>query len=442
MRIAVVGSGIAGLSCAHILGPHHDVVLFEALDRLGGHANTVDVLDDAAGTLGIDTGFIVHNDRNYPLLSRLFAELEVASIDTEMSFGVSDNDPDSPTFGLSYRATNLSTLFADRSTLRHRTMWRLLADVARFYRHANRFLTTGALPREAPPEHPDANDHVSTRSFLDRGGYGREFIDLHLIPMGASVWSADPTSFDEFPAKSLLRFLANHGLLGVGRRPQWRTVIGGSRQYVDAVADAFDGDIRLASPVTSVSRLDHGCVVRSQQPNGTGEMSERFDRVVLACHTDQSLDLLVDASVREKELLGAIRYQPNRATLHTDTSVLPANGRARAAWNYDRRGHHADHAGHLASLTYDLTTLQQLNGAERYLVTLNSDEIIDPQRIIRSFDYAHPIFDGPAIEAQRRLPDIDGVNGVNFCGAWRSYGFHEDGIASAVATCEQIGIRW
>ncbi len=417
-RIAVIGSGIAGLTCAHELGPDHDVVLFEASSRLGGHANTVDVDDRHAGRLAIDTGFIVHNDRNYPHLVRLFEELGVPTVDTEMSFGVTDRDPDSPTNGFTYRATSPNTLFADRRNLLRPGMWRMLRDVVRFYRQATEFLD-------------DGDDVTTLDEFVGRHGYGREFTQLHLIPMGASVWSTDPTAFGAFPARSLFTFLHHHGLLGVGDRPQWRTIVGGSRVYVDAIAARFPGTIRLATPVQQLER--------PTAPGGgptvvTASGRETFDRVIVATHSDQALGMLAEPSDLQRDVLGAIRFQPNRAVLHTDTSLLSPRRRAWAAWNYDR--HSDDQVA--ATLTYDMSALQHLPGAERYLVSLNSTDRIDPTRVLDSFDYAHPVFDGPAIRAQRRFDELDGVDGFHFCGAWWGYGFHEDGIASGRRVCERI----
>ncbi len=418
-RIAIVGSGIAGLTCAHVLGPHHDVVLYEAAPRLGGHANTVHVDDPSAGSVAVDTGFIVHNDRNYPNLVGLFDELGVPTIDTEMSFGVTDRDPSSPTYGLAYRATNPNSLFAQRRNLIRPAMWRMLRDVPRFYRAARAFL-----------EHGD--DETSLDDFLRQHGYSAEFVDLHLLPMGAAVWSADPTGFGAFPARSLFRFLDNHGLLSVGDRPQWRTIRGGSRVYVDAIADRFAGQIRTSAPVTSICRDSQGVLVSSLG------VVERYDRVILATHSDQALALLGDASPVEEKVLGAVRYQPNRATLHTDISLLPPTERAWSAWNYDRRSHDQSSA----TLTYDMTTLQHLPGSRRYLVSLNSDEHIDPDQVLMSVDYAHPVFDGDAIDAQARFDEIDGLDRVHYCGAWWGYGFHEDGMVSGLRVCHRIGVDW
>ena len=339
-RIAIVGSGIAGLTCAHVLGPHHDVVLYEAAPRLGGHANTVDVEDPGTGRIQIDTGFIVHNDRNYPNLVRLLDELGVPTIDTEMSFGVVDRDPGSPTFGLAYRATNPNTIFADRRNLLRPAMWRMLRDIPRFHRVARAFLA-------------DGDDETTLGELLAAHRFSHELVELHLLPMGAAVWSADPTRFAEFPARTLFRFLANHGLLGIGDRPQWRTIRGGSRVYVDAIAARFAGEIRLAAPVTSVRRTGAGVEVTA---NG---VVDRFDRLILATHSDQALAVLADPTPVEQKVLGAVAYQPNRATLHTDTSLLPPQRRAWSAWNYERRGPEQ----RAATLTYDMTTLQHLPGS-------------------------------------------------------------------------------
>ncbi len=430
-RVAIVGSGVAGLVCAHVLGPHHDVTVFEADSRLGGHANTVDVDDPEAGTIGVDTGFIVHNDRNYPNLVRLFAELGVATLDTEMSFGVIDRDLASPTHGLTYRATSPNTLFADRRNLVRPAMWRMLTDIRRFFRASRTFLA-------------DPDPTLTLADFLRDGGYSRDFVELHLLPMGAAVWSASPATFDEFPAANLLRFLDNHGLLGVRDRPQWRTVVGGSRAYVAAITDRFPGRVELNSSVRCITRT-HGertDTERTDSPLGsvrvvTDRGAEHFDRVVVATHSDQALRLLARPSSAEQSILGAIGYQANRATLHTDTSLLPSNRRAWAAWNYERRG--PDQA--TATLTYDLTALQHLTrSSRRYLVSLNSEASIDPAHILASVEYAHPVFDGAAIAAQARRAEISGEGPIHYCGAYWGYGFHEDGAASALEVCRELGV--
>ncbi|MFW2380371.1 MAG: NAD(P)/FAD-dependent oxidoreductase, partial [Acidimicrobiales bacterium] len=262
MKVAIVGSGISGLTCAHVLGPHHDVVLYEASTRIGGHSNTVTVTDPTHGEVGVDTGFIVHNDRNYPNLTRLFTELGVETVDTEMSFGVADEAT-----GFAYRATNLNTLLADRRNLLRPQLYRMLFDIARFYRSGAKFLAGG-------------DDQTSLKEFLSNGRYSKTFVELHLVPMGASIWSADPASFDQFPARSLLRFLDNHGLLSAGNRPQWKAIKGGSRQYVDKILDQFEGTVLTGSPVLGIQRRPDGVEIF------TDTSTEVFDAVVVACHSD------------------------------------------------------------------------------------------------------------------------------------------------------------
>lgn len=424
VRLAIIGSGISGLTCAHILGPAADVVLYEADDRLGGHSNTVEVHDPGAGPIGVDTGFIVHNDRNYPNLVRLFAELGLETVDSEMSFAVTDR-----TTGLCYRATNLNTLFADRRRLVDRSMWTMLYDVARFYRLGRRLLNNSpVLDTDSP----------TIGRFLTEGKFSDVFINNHLIPMGASVWSADPAEFAQFPATTLLRFLDNHGLLSVGDRPQWRTLRGGSRTYVSAIADRFAGEIRLGAPVTSVRRGGGSVEVTSTPTASLTPVTERFDHVIVATHSDQALQLLADPSEAEKCNLAAVRYQANRATLHTDDSVMPPKRKAWAAWNYDSLAV----GDGKAALTYDMTLLMRLPGERRYFVSLNSDDRIDRSKVLALFDYAHPVFDHAAIAAQRELTENNGSANTWFCGAWMGYGFHEDGMASALKVCRGLGVDW
>lgn len=414
MRIAIVGSGIAGLACAHLLDPDHEVTLFEADDRLGGHTNTVTVDDPEAGPLGVDTGFIVHNDRNYPNLIQLFDRLGVATQDSEMSFSVSDSET-----GFTYRATNLSTLLARPANAIDRRMWRMLYDIARFYRHSRRFL-----------EQPDPA--MTIAEFLDRGRYSDAFVELHLVPMGAAVWSTSPRDFGRFPAATLLVFLQNHGLLGIGDRPQWRTVVGGSGAYVGAIVDRFTGEIARSCPVRQIFRTESG-TVRISSARG----DEEFDVTILACHSDQARKLIARPTPDEDLLLGAIEFQENEAVLHTDTSILSPAKRAWAAWNY-----HTEPNQDRASLTYDMTTLQRLPGSRRYLVTLNPGRAIEPAAVLGRYRYAHPLFTAAAIDAQRQVELIDGADRLYFCGAYWGYGFHEDGVNSALRVCAKLGVRW
>jgi predicted NAD/FAD-binding protein len=429
MRIAVIGSGVAGLVCAHLLdggneaeGGRNLVTLYEADDRLGGHANTVTIEDRSAGPLAIDTGFIVHNDRNYPNLLRLFDRLGVATKPSEMSFSVTDSAS-----RFTYRATNLASLLARPSNAVDPRLWRMLYDIARFYRRGRQLLQ--GADGEPEPRSGSPIDDLTIREFLDRGRYSDTFVDLHLKPMGAAVWSTAPDDFDRFPALALLRFLDNHGLLSVGDRPQWRTVVGGSRAYVDAIAARFSGEIKLGCPVEEVVPTGHG-PVRVSSPAGV----EEYDRVILACHSDQALRLLAHPTPDQRRVLGAIAYRPNTAVLHTDTSVLSPARRAWAAWNY-----HVDPGRREPCLTYDMTNLQRLDGSRRYLVTLNPDPDRTLDGVLGTYRYAHPQFTVEAMAAQRRFDAIDGVDGIHFCGAYWGYGFHEDGVRSALRVCANFG---
>jgi predicted NAD/FAD-binding protein len=427
MRIAIVGSGIAGLACAHLLDNdqnhsdrhNYEVTLYEADERLGGHTNTVTVDDPSAGPLGVDTGFIVHNDRNYPNLLRLFDRLNVPTQDSEMSFSVTDSAT-----GFTYRATNVATMLAKPRNAVDPRMWRMLVDVARFYRRGARFL-----------DNPDPT--VTIADFLRDGGYSDTFIDLHLLPMGAAVWSTSPADFGRFPATALLTFLRNHGLLGIGDRPQWRTVVGGSQRYVTAITDRFGGKIRLGTPVLKVTRSQDETTGDGTVLVATKDDVSEFDRVIMACHSDQALAMIAEPTPLETKLLGDIPYVQNTAVLHTDTSVLSPAGRAWAAWNY-----HAAPDQSQPVLTYDMTTLQRLPGAQRYLVSLNPDPDHPLQNVLGRYRYAHPQFTAAAVAAQERVDEIDGVDRLYFCGAYWGYGFHEDGMASAVRVCRKLGVTW
>lgn len=433
LRVAVIGAGVSGLTCAHLLGPEHDVTVFEADARLGGHTNTVDVIDPEAGPLAVDTGFIVHNDRNYPNLIRLFDRLGVAVQDSEMSFSVTDDAT-----GLTYRATNPATLLARPRNAVDPRFHRMLFDIVRFYRAGRRHLVA-----TDDPDRSGAVD-LTIGEFLDRGRYHRSFVDLHLLPMGAAVWSISRTEFRSFPLITLLRFLENHGLLGIGDRPTWRTVVGGSRVYVDAIAAAFPGTIRTATPVRRVVRAPAGSTDRAPVVVVTDRGSWSFDRVIMACHSDQTLRLLAEPTPDERSVLGAIGYRPNRAVLHTDTSVLSPARRAWAAWNY--RIAVGDDEAIPPTLTYDMTNLQRLPGANRYLVSINPpvDRQGEPivSGVLGAFDYAHPQLTIDGVRAQRRFDEIDGAADVHFCGAYWGYGFHEDGVNSALRVCRKLGTGW
>ena len=416
MRVAIVGSGVAGLTSAHLLRHDHDVELFEADPRLGGHTNTV-VVELAEGPVPVDTGFIVHNSRNYPLLSRMLTELGIATRRSEMSFSVSD-----AATGFEYRATSLDTLLARRRNLLRPELWRLLADILRFHHHGQRFLAA-----------PDP--HLTVRDWLAQRRWSPAFRELFLVPLVAAIWSADPAQAEDQPAEFLLSFLANHGLLGLRDLPEWRTIPGGARSYVEAIAAGLPGRVHTDAPVRSIHRDPDS---REVVLDIAGHGIRRFDRAVLALHSDQALALLSDASTAEKDVLGAIDYQPNRATLHSDPNLMPASRRAWAAWNYHRPAGGSTRA----TLTYDCNRLQGLTTSTPLFVTLNRDDEIDERLVHERFEYAHPVFSLAARAAQRRHHEIDGVSGIHYCGAYGGNGFHEDGVRSAVTVCEKLGVRW
>ena len=410
-RIAIIGSGVSGLVAAHTLHPEAHVVLFESDDRVGGHVNTVTV-HEAHQTLGIDTGFIVYNERNYPGLTNLFGELDVATQPSDMSFSVS-----SSLTGLEYRGTNVNTLLARRSNLVRPSFLRMVSDIPRFNRAARALL-----------DHDDVA--LSLGEFLRREGFSRPFVDDYLIPLGAAIWSANPQEFTEFPATSLARFLDQHGLLSLGNRTPWRTVVGGAQRYVEALTAPIRDQVRTRCAVRAVERDDDGVFVRSDgRPEG-----ERFDRVVFATHADTTLALLASPTVAEEAVLGAFRFQHNRATLHTDARLLPERRRAWASWNYRRTGDDQ----RVPVLTYYSNRLQNLTSTTDYCITLNADDAIDPSKVIASFDYAHPTFDEAALRAQRRHGDIDGRLRTHFVGAYWGYGFHEDGVQSALRVAQRV----
>jgi predicted NAD/FAD-binding protein len=427
MRIAIVGSGIAGLACAHALRADADITVFEAEPRLGGHTNTVDVTLEGR-TFGVDTGFLVFNQRTYPGFVQLLAELQVPTARSEMSFGLS------VALGsgrqLEWAGTNLDTVFAQRRNLVSPAFLRMLAELLRFNAQATQLTASGAAPL-----------HQTLGAFLDANGYGLELRDCYLLPMAAAIWSCPVATMLDYPVTPFLRFCHNHGLLQVTDRPQWYTVRGGAGQYVTAIARGLRG-VRLATPVRAVRRLGPGGVaVTSTQ--GT----ERFDHVVLACHSDQSLRLLVDADAMEQRLLGACRYQPNRALLHTDTRLLPRARRVWSAWNYlsdtasDAPGERGAPGAARVSVTYLLNRLQPLPVSTPLMVSLNPLREPHPGTVFAEFDYAHPVFDAAAIAAQRRLPQLQGRGNLWFAGAWTGFGFHEDGLQSGLAVAAALRER-
>jgi len=431
-RVAVVGSGISGLAAAHALAPDARVTLFEAGDYFGGHAHTVDVtLPGPQGpvTHGVDTGFLVFNHRTYPNLVRLFGELQVRTAASDMSFSVQVHDAGSG--GLEWSGSDLNTVFAQRSNLLRPRFLRMLAEIVRFNKRATALAERGVEAELAEP----------IGDFLDREGFGTTFRDWYFLPMIGCIWSCPTDQMLRFPVATMIRFCHNHGLIQVADRPQWHTVHGGAKHYVAKLLRGIP-DARLNTPVRGVRRLPPGDG-RGGVMVATAHGSERFDEVVLACHSDQSLALLDDATAEERAVLGAIRYHPNRAVLHTDTSVLPRRRLAWAAWNYARA---ADTGREQAAvcLHYLINRLQPLPWPQPVLVSLNPDPArpIDPAQVLGSYDYSHPVFDLDAIRAQQRLPALQGRSHLWFCGAWARYGFHEDGLSSALDVVQRLREQW
>jgi predicted NAD/FAD-binding protein len=417
-RIAVVGTGVSGLVAAHMLHPHHDVTVFEADSRIGGHVNTIDVTVDGRD-YAVDTGFIVYNERNYPHFTRLLRDLRVETQPTDMSFGVSD-----ATTGIEYAGSNLNTLFAQRRNLLSPSYVRFLTEIARFNRAARRLVddeprwhTDDRLP--APSASPEEEESLA--DFVARHGYSDTFVQRFLVPFGAAIWSADPETFTRFPVRAYARFMHNHGLLELRDRPQWRTITGGSRTYVDALVAPFADRIRVATPVQKIVPREQSNTVEVLTEHGP----ETFDRVIVASHSDQALRLLGDPTPAERNVLGAIGYQRNTATLHTDPSLLPKNARARASWNYA-----LDPNQSRATVTYWMNRLQSIDCPRPLLVTLNRRDAIDDRHVLAELEYDHPVFDAAAMVAQRARHRIQGTRGVHFAGAYWGYGFHEDGVQS------------
>lgn len=402
MRIAVIGSGIAGLASAWWLGQQHEVTLFEANDYLGGHTHTHQVRVDGR-THAVDTGFIVFNPLHYPLLTALFDDLNVASQPTTMSFSVH-----SERSGREYNATSLDGLFCQRRNLVSPRFWGMLADLRRFYREAPALLQGDA-------EGPSLGD------YLHAGRYGRAFIDEHLLPMASALWSSPTASLSAFPARYLVQFMANHQMLQVSGRAPWRVVQGGSARYIEAMRRRWQVRERLDCRVLGVERHEHG--VRVHSAAGL----EGFDQMVLACHSDQALALLSDADPAERSVLGAIRYQPNEVVLHTDARLLPRNRKAWAAWN----AHVPADPLAPCTVSYLMNQLQGIDTPTPLVVTLNRTAAIDPTKVLRTLHYAHPVHDHAMVAAQQRWAEIQGRRRTWFAGAYWGWGFHEDGIRSA-----------
>jgi predicted NAD/FAD-binding protein len=415
VKIAIVGAGVSGLTAGYLLSDYHDVTIFEREEWLGGHAHTVRVAG-GDGDYDVDTGFLVFNDATYPNFISLLERLKVASIESTMSFSYHDARS-----ALEWKGTNLNTIFAQRRNIFKWRFVRMVWEIMSFNRTLRTLLKS------------DIADDLTLRDILRQRKWSAAFSDWYLIPMGAAIWSADPSTFDEIPLRTFSEFFSRHGLLSVRGRPVWRTILGGSKTYVERIVAKISeqGLVRSSSPVLEVRR--DGDTVKVV----TKDESLLFDHVVLACHSDEALALLSDPTDVEKEVLGALRYQSNEVTLHWDTSLLPTQKRAWAAWNYRRESDDAT----LATLTYDISALQSLRAPREFLVSLNSDHLINPDKVLSRFRYSHPVLDHAAVGAQRRRHELN-TERTSFCGAYFGYGFHEDGVRSALEVCETLGVSW
>lgn len=413
MKIAIVGTGIAGNVAAYHLGREHEITVFEADTRIGGHTNTVNVTL-AGQQYAVDTGFIVFNNWTYPNFIELLDELGVASQDSDMSFSLRNDDA-----RLEYKGSTLNTLFAQRRNMLRPGFYRMIRDVLRFEKEAPSVLEPGL-------------SKVSLGDFLTSGKYSSEFIDHYIIPMGAAIWSSKPEGMRDMPAAFFVRFFKNHGLLSVSNRPQWRVIKGGSARYVEKLVEGHRERIHLNAAVEQIRRFPTHVElkVRDSEP-------QHFDQVFLACHSDQALQMLADPTAEESEVLGAIRFQPNQAVLHTDTSMMPKRKLAWAAWNY----HVPPGPEKRVTLSYNMNILQGLDAPEEFCVTLNNRDGIKPDRILNTIDYSHPIFDQQAVAAQSRHEEINGPRRTYYCGAYWRYGFHEDGVLSALIAVDHFRKR-
>lgn len=409
MRIAIVGAGVAGLYLADLLHPHHDIQVFEAGAYAGGHTNTVDV-DIAGQPVAVDTGFIVHNDRNYPLFVAMIERLGVAAQDGDMSFSMSCE-----LSGLEYCGSSLNTVFAQRRNLVRPTFLKMLREILRFN-------SLAATLQSAPPEQ-------NLASFLAAHRFEGPVVDDYLVPMAAAIWSSKPAEILDFPAAYFGHFFANHGLLTVNDRPQWRTLTGGSRSYVAALTAPFAERIHLRQAVRQVHRHAEGVEVVTAEG---ARMAA--DAVVFACHSDQALAALAEPTATEREVLGAIPFQANDTILHTDPDLMPKRRLAWASWNYHRFRREEEQV----CVTYDMTHLQQLSAPERLFVSLNATDRIHPERILRRIRYEHPVYNTASVQARNRWQEISGCHHTHYCGAYWGYGFHEDGLRSAVAVAKAI----
>ena len=408
MKIAIIGTGISGLVAARELYEENELTILEAANRIGGHTHTIDVeLENA--TYAIDTGFIVFNEANYPNFSAILKELGIATRDTTMSFSVRCDAS-----GLEYNGTTLNTIFAQRRNLLRPRFLGMLMDIMKFHRRARSTLS--------------CEDDISVADFVEENGLGEAFYEDYLVPLGSALWSSPASLFPSFPIRFVVEFMDNHHMLQSRGRPVWSTIEGGSKNYLEPISRPFSHRIRTGAPAQSVRREKDRVVVH------IGGEPEIFDEVIFACHADQALKLLSDPSDLETEVLSSFPYQENNAILHTDTSVLPRNRRAWAGWNYRKLPGKTDRP----TVTYNMNMLQGIEAPETFCVSLNHEDLVDEKKVIRRLSYHHPVYDSRRAAAQARHEELTGANGTSYCGAYWGYGFHEDGVNSALAVCRKL----
>ena len=412
MRIAIIGSGISGMTSAYLLSEDHEVVVYEANDYIGGHTNTADVSLNGQ-QYAVDTGFIVFNEKTYPNFVKLMNRLGVGWQDSVMSFSVQCEKT-----GLEFSPSNLNSLFIQRRNLLKPSFYRMLWDVVRFKRDSEELLKSEGFD-------------VPLAEFLIGKGYSQSFIEHFIIPMGEAVWSADPVKFNEFPARYFAQFFKNHGFLNIKDQPQWLTVRGRSRQYIKPITKSYADQIRLNCPISSIRRLEDGVEV-----SAANQPAEKFDQVVIAAHSDQALRMLDDPSDAEQNILGAIPYQENEAVLHWDASLLPGKKAAWASWNYHIP---IEETGRVA-VTYDMNILQSIGAPEEFCVSLNPSKALDPEKIHGKYLYHHPVYNPESLSARESHSQISGIDRTHYAGAYWGYGFHEDGVRSAVNVCKHFNI--
>ncbi len=413
-RIAVIGAGVSGLTAAHSLSSTHEVSVFESEPRLGGHSSTIFVETDS-GAQPIDTGFIVFNDRNYPNFNQLLDEIGAEHVRSNMSFSVSDESGD-----FEYAGSSPNALYATRRNIVNPRFHRMVGELVRFNREAKRFIRSGA------------NDDISLRDYLADGGYSDFFVERLIVPQVSAVWSADPAQLYEFPARIVFQFFDNHGILELTGRPQWRTIKGGSTEYVKKLTAAFGDGIHTGIAAEAVRRGENGVAIKLS--DGAEAI---FDEIVIATHSDQALKLLVDPTDEERDILGAIPYADNDVVLHTDTALLPRRRAARSSWNF----HLLDEPRDRTTVTYWMNNLQPIPGDVDYCVTLNLSDKIDPAEVICEQNFSHPVFTAAGLQAQKRHHEISGVNRTHFCGAYWRWGFHEDGVWSGIRAADAVAAR-